>query len=91
MKTKLKIIAVFDNNGETVDQYTFICSDGTVLGTCSTGKAFSQWCGDVLYLTGKSTISEAIESYSTGEIGKKIPTSKVPKELLNHVQQRMLE
>lgn len=77
----MKIIAIYDNGGETLDRYTFVLNtkhdvDGKYnecLATCSTGLRFSQF-----------------SSCQAGKhLGKKIKMTDIPKELQSHVKNRL--
>jgi hypothetical protein len=48
MKKLPKIVAIFDNGGETFDRYTLIDSDGDIFGYSENALGFDQYCGNVV-------------------------------------------
>ena len=43
-----KIVAIFDNNGETFDRYTVIDSDGNMFGYSENALGVDQYCGNLV-------------------------------------------
>lgn len=82
----MKVLAIFDNGGETLDRYTFVTDEVTsypdncyaMLGTCATGKGFSQWGGGNYTPRSKNK-----------HLGKQVQWYELPTELLIHVKERI--
>lgn len=79
----MKILAIFDNGGATLDRYTFVTNirDGQyyqMLGTDRTGKDFSQWSNGEFNYHGDNS-----------HLGKQIKWQDIPEQLKKHVERRL--